>query len=314
MRLDEFKALAEVREALAELGEVPLDELNEGKFQLYWNTQGCSLEYSLDLPIITLIERVRYKLGIDFDEIFNRINNHIVKEHDVCPFAKRVAINKNIKYVGLPKVYGGMHDVRSRLRLALAEFVNIGLGKDASMIIVLPKSSNHQDAESQANMVRVGLEYVVAERLYPEFVGTPTEIDSVVRKKLDACEFFFGNPNHNVIALNKECDYRNSLFVFAANPNYNKEHPRFLPHDAIVVTFNGDIKDASDKDRVMYLIDSAFIAGVICPFTGGINYDQLKRHFRRIYGNDGGESIPEHLRNLSKPFYMKPLEGSKSSS
>jgi hypothetical protein len=316
MRLDEFVALAEVREALAELGEMSLEklDLDEDKFQFYWNNQGDPLEDSLDLPIRTFIANVRYKLGIDFDRIFEKINCHIANKHDVCPFAKKVARGKKVKYVGLPKIYGATDDVRARLRLALAEFVDIGLDKDASMIIVLPKSANHQDAEEQANKVRVDLEYVVAERLYLEFGGDSNLLNSVVQRKLDACDFLFGNPNHNVIVLNRELDHRNSLFVFAANPNYNKEHPRFLPHDAIVVTFNGDIKDASDKDGVMYLIQSAFIAGIICPFIADFSYDQLKDHFLTIYRDGGVESIPEHLRNLTKPFYMKPIQDSKSSS
>jgi hypothetical protein len=246
--------------------------------------------------------------------VFQQINSHIAIKHDICPFGKAVARKESIMYTELPAVAGAKEDVRRRLAEVLPQFLNMGVGNDAAWVIVMPSTEDHGKAKKQANMVRMNLEFA-AER-YINSNRADDEIEDLIKARIGALNNI--DPKYAqspLVAYAEYGDHDRALFCFAGNPHYNPEHPRYLPHDAIVVTMNADVRSAETRyPLVMGKMNMASVAGTICPFVSSLDYEGLKRYF----GDSSDVNVSPRdvlviqrliieVVKAQKPFYLDPI-------
>ncbi len=247
-------------------------------------------------------------------EVFAQINTHIASKHDICPFGKAVARKGGILYTELPAVAGAKEDVRRRLAEVLPAFLAKGVGNEATWVIVMPLTENHAMAKKQAHMVRMNLEFAAEKQMNSR--RTDSEIEGLVKERIVATNII--DPKYAqspLVAYAEYGDHDRALFCFAANPHYNLEHPRYLPNDAIVVTMNADVRSAEDGyPRVMKRMNIASVAGSICPFVNGINYEGLKKYFGDNSGVEVSFANALLIKRLAlevvkaqKPFYLDPI-------
>ena len=162
----------------------------------------------------------------------------LISSKNVCDPGRKVAEANRIYYT-VAEIRYPVHD------LLLKEAVEFGLSKQLTWMVVLPKNPEREsDAFRQA--IRYFRELAIATIRVDMFRETEARIRGIVAKAIPC------NPTNDGDNLSVKDALMQTIAMSNVFPHENTEkpHPRYLPNDAIIITYQNPVAAVQQTDEV----------------------------------------------------------------
>lgn len=221
---------------------------------------------------------------------FDKIQRHLAENHSVCHFARLAGQKSDIYFANLD--FDRMRDrllAREFLIGKMSEFFESG--KRVMILTFDYDFSTHHLAQYTAKQFFVELAIATQQLMFTEKTADSIERDAYAEHGLALL-------NPGVPIINPAIKYRDGsnnplrdlLFVFTGNNLYLPEHPRYLPHAALVINYNEDIIDIFEsKPEAAARIQINAMTALACPYIKDVSLKELREESeaKMVYGRDG---------------------------
>lgn len=280
-------------------------------------------------PVIGLLDGMREQFNREIGNILKlvfpevsraeAINGHLAKDHRVCHYGINAAKNNEIVYFEAPDTQD-LNKLSEFYRDLISRYSR--LENPPVYIVVLPDSSNESGAKNTAHMHFLEL------KIAAEFCGGIRELQEMsverlreIIRNLPDKEKYHANilyRNNLAVQNGKTPDPKDFSFVFAMHQHYDKDHPRFAPHAALVITNSAELtRVINNQPKQVAGIHARNLPSLAKPFLppdqgGSIDVaptpSEMGQHEARIEG--WPEGLFEHLVEISKnsSFYLPPIK------